>query len=264
MREDPNRRHYEGRFVAAEYARRSGLKPAEEAIFRRYENEIRGARVLDLGVGGGRTTSYLADLASDYVGLDYSPLMIERCRRRFPAVRFEFGDARDLSRFGDGSFDLVLFSFNGIDAVGHEDRLRILREVRCTLKDRGLFVFSSHNRHFAIPLPWDLRHFRVNPLRDPIRFARRIVSYPVGIINYLRRSNRSEIEADHCIVVDAGDLYSLMHYRMAPDAQERQLASVGFCEIEAVARDGRWLSTAEAQAAQDPYIHYVCRRDPAA
>jgi SAM-dependent methyltransferase len=260
MREDQNRRRYEARFVAAEYARRSGLKPAEEAIFRRYEGEIRGARVLDLGVGGGRTTAYLADLASDYIGVDYSPEMIERCRRRFPSMKFELGDARDLSRFANGSFDLVLFSFNGIDAVGHGDRLKILQEVRRTLSEGGLFVFSSHNRNFPIPMPWDLRHFRVNPLREPLRFVKRTLSYPVGIINYLRRANRGEIGDDYCIVVDAGDLYSLMHYRMSPAAQGRQLTRAGFREIDAVARDGRWLTAAEGETVEDPYIHYVCRR----
>jgi SAM-dependent methyltransferase len=260
---DQNRRRYEGRFVAADYASRSGLKPAEEAIFRRHEDEIRGARILDLGVGGGRTTPYLADLASAYFGVDYSPMMIERCRRRFPHLAFELGDARDLSRFAAASFDFVLFSANGIDAVGHEDRLKILQQVRRTLKDRGLFVFSSHNRNFHIPMPWNLQHFAVNPLREPVRFAKRIVSYPAGIINYLRRATRGEIHDDYCIVVDTGDLYSLMHYRMTPEAQERQLTSAGFCEIETVGRDGRWLSASGASTAEDPYIHYLCRRNPA-
>jgi SAM-dependent methyltransferase len=263
MSVDENRRRYERRFVAADYASRSGLKPAEEAIFRRYEDEIRGARILDLGVGGGRTTSYLADLASAYIGVDYSPVMIERCRRRFPDVVFEFGDARDLSRFAAESFDFVLFSANGIDAVAHQDRLKILQQVRRTLKEHGLFVFSSHNRNFRIPMPWDLRHFAVKPLRDPVRFAKRIVSYPIGIINYWRRASRSEIQDDYCIVVDAGDLYSLMHYRMTPAAQQRQLTIAGFSQIEAVGRDGRWLSAQEAETAEDPYIHYACRRSSA-
>jgi SAM-dependent methyltransferase len=262
MRVDQNRRRYERRFVAADYASRSGLKPAEAAILQRFEDEIRGRRVLDLGVGGGRTTPFLADLGCDYVGLDYSPVMIERCRRRFPTLRFELGDARDLSGFADARFDVVLFSHNGMDAVGHEDRLMILQEVRRTLKDRGLFIFSSHNRNFAIPMPWDLQHFGVSPLRDPVRFGKRAVSYPIGIINYLRRAGRGEITNDYCIVVDAGDLYSLMHYKMTPAAQERQLASSGFCEIEAVSRDGQWLSAIDAQTAEDPYIHYVCRRSP--
>jgi SAM-dependent methyltransferase len=262
MRVDQNQRRYQDRFVAADYAGRSGLKPAEEAIFRRYEHEFRGGRILDLGVGGGRTTPYLIDLARDYVGVDYSAEMVDRCRRRFPTVKFELGDAADLSAFVNGSFDLVFFSHNGIDAAGHLDRLKILEEVRRSLKHRGLFVFSSHNRNFRIPAPWALKHFGVNPLRDPLRFGKRTVSYPIGIINYFRRANRGEINDDYCIVVDCGDMYSLMHYKMTAAAQQRQLARAGFCDIEAVGLDGRWLSAADAETAEDAYIHYVCRGNP--
>src|SRR5690348_17274690 len=102
---DGNRRFYESRFIGARYARQSGLQPAEAAIIERYRRQVSGARILDLGVGGGRTTAFLAPLAGDYVGVDYSREMVERCRKRFPAARFEIADAADLSRFADASFD---------------------------------------------------------------------------------------------------------------------------------------------------------------
>jgi len=67
---DPNRRHYETGVVAARYATRSGLQPAEAAIFERYHRDIAGLRILDLGVGGGRTTPFLLELSSNYIGVD--------------------------------------------------------------------------------------------------------------------------------------------------------------------------------------------------
>ncbi|HYX45507.1 MAG TPA: methyltransferase domain-containing protein [Sphingomicrobium sp.] len=259
-RADGNRRYYERRRVGAHYARKAQLNPPEAEILSRYAAEIRGARILDLGVGGGRTTSFLRELSGDYVGIDYSPKMVERCRARYPSANIQLMDARDLSAFPDGHFDFVLFSKAGIDAVGHEDRLTVLREVHRTLKDEGLFVFSSHNRNALVPKPWDLAHFDVNPLSDPVRFAKRILSYPVGIANYVRNSRRSHIEDEYCILVDSGDMYSLVHYRISATAQRRQLERAGFCEVEAVDLDGRTLSDAEWEAADDPSIHYVCRK----
>ena len=85
---------------------------------------------MDLGVGGGRTTAFLLQLSKDYVGIDFSNEMIERCRARFPATQFEVRDAQDLSGFEDQSFDFILFSCTGIDLVNHDQRLRILKEVR--------------------------------------------------------------------------------------------------------------------------------------
>lgn len=257
---DENQRLYEKRFVSARYARKTDLKPAEEAILRRYGEEISKRRILDLGVGGGRTTPHLLKLSSDYVGLDYSREMVERCRRRYPGVRFEFGDARDLSAFPEASFDVVLFSYNGIDAVGHEDRLKILTGVRRILKRQALFLFSSHNRNFRIPKPWDLQHFGARPLSDPVRLGKRSLSYPVGIINYFRNSSRHEIEDEYCIVVDSGDKYALMHYRITAANQKEQLIRAGFGDIETISMDGRWLTSSEAETCEDAWVNYACRR----
>jgi SAM-dependent methyltransferase len=258
---DGNRRHYERRSTGARYAKKSGLQRAENEILGRYMDEIAGGRILDVGVGGGRTTPVLLQLSWDYVGIDYSCAMIERCRQRYPRAEFQAVDARDLSSFPDASFDFVLFSNNGIDAVGHPDRLRILRQVHRKLKTGGLFVFSSHNRNALVPKPWNLHQFGdANPLRAPLRFGKRLVSYPIGIINYLRLAPSNESSVDYCIEVDAGNRYSLMHYRITGSAAKKQLWRVGFRGIETFAIDGKLLSPRELAKTEDWWIHYACRR----
>lgn len=69
----------------------------------------RFARVLDFGCGVGRLSQALAEHADAVVGVDVAPPMIERARELDTAGRCEFvlNDAPDLSRFRDGSFDLV-------------------------------------------------------------------------------------------------------------------------------------------------------------
>jgi SAM-dependent methyltransferase len=256
---DRNKRYYERRRVGAHYARKARLDPAEAEIFRRHAADIKGKRILDLGVGGGRTTGFLLGLTNYYVGVDYSPQMIELCRRRFPSANLRVMDARDLSAFPDGAFDFVLFSKAGIDAVGPQDRLAVLSEVHRTLKDGGLFVFSTHNRNTHIAKPWALSHFDVSLLRDPIRFGKRLISYPVGIVNYLRNAKRNEFADEYCVEVDSGDMYSLVHYRITPAAQGRQLERVGFRDVETIGMDGRSMSAVDCESAEDASIHYVCR-----
>lgn len=260
MRMDENRRLYEKHAMGARYAKQSALQPAEAAILRRYRDDISGGRILDLGVGGGRTTPFLVELSRDYIGIDYSPAMVERCRQRFPGVRFALRDARDLSCFAGGSFDFVLFSYNGIDAVGHRDRLKILREVYRVLGQGALFVVSSHNRNFPIPKPWALRHLAINPLRHPLRFARRAAAYGIGIINYVRKARQEEIQEEYCVLVDSAHRYALVHYHITLAAQVRQLERLGFREIEAFGVDGRLLSQDMSDDVQDPWLQYVCRR----
>lgn len=119
--------------------------PGESAAFRAFAGRVRGGRVLDLGVGAGRTTTFLRLLTDNYTAVDYTPGMVAACRARHPGVDVRVGDARDLSEFACASVDLVVFSFNGIDSVGHEDRGRVLAEASRVLRPGGLFHYSTLN-----------------------------------------------------------------------------------------------------------------------
>jgi SAM-dependent methyltransferase len=102
--------------------------------------------ILDLGVGGGRTTPYLSSIAGRYVGVDYAAQMIAACRKKFPRLEFEVANAADLSNFVSASFDAVVMAFNGMDyVIPNESHFCALREIRRVLKPGGILIFSSHN-----------------------------------------------------------------------------------------------------------------------
>jgi ubiquinone/menaquinone biosynthesis C-methylase UbiE len=164
--------------IASCYAGLSHLEPAEETILRLLAPKLPGARMLDLGVGGGRTTLHFAKWMREYVGVDYSQSMIRACRQRFagypPHIWFAVCDARAMGLFETDSFDFILFSYNGIDYVGHEDRLKILKEVWRVGKPGGYFCFSSHNLNWAANL-FELRRMISLDPRRAIQSAKRLV-----------------------------------------------------------------------------------------
>jgi len=138
--------------VVSDYVAMSSLSPAESAILAGLLKP--GLRVLDLGVGAGRTSSTLSADAERYVGLDFAPHMVEAARALHPELEFVVGDAADLSAFENESFDLVVFSYNGLDYVPDDDaRRRCFTEVCRVLDDGGHFVFSSHNARALIRRP---------------------------------------------------------------------------------------------------------------
>ncbi len=130
---DPNLPVYNSRAVAAHYAALNYLSPCEQKLFDIYLQP--GMDILDLGVGGGRTTTYLSSIARRYVGVDYAPEMIEACRAKYPRLEFHTADAADLSMFPNSSFDAVVFAFNGIDyIIPDENRAKCLQECGRILK----------------------------------------------------------------------------------------------------------------------------------
>jgi len=143
-RQDPNLDTYNSPEVASYYSSLNYLTPCERLLFDKYLSP--GMTILDLGVGGGRTTPYLSSIARRYVGADYAAEMIAACQKKFPSLEFETVGAADMSIFAGSSFNAVVMAFNGMDSViPDEARYRALREIHRVMKPKGVLIFSSHN-----------------------------------------------------------------------------------------------------------------------
>lgn len=221
----------------ARYYRSRALDAAEMMALLAYQPAFAGRRVLDLGVGTGRTTAFLAPLASRYVALDFSPLMIDALRVRFPGVSALIGDMRDLAAFEDAGQDFVLASCNLIDAVGHDDRLRVFSEVRRVLRPGGLFMFSSHNRRFREALSGPILRFSRNPGTQAVHVLR----YARSLVNHARVRHLRRVERDYAILNDPGHDYAALHYYVDRATARRQMADAGFRVLSEFDLSGRAL-----------------------
>jgi SAM-dependent methyltransferase len=69
-----------------------------------------GTRLLDVATGPGYVAAAAAARGATVVGLDFSPLMVEDARRRFPTLEFVAGDAEALT-VDPNRFDAVVMNF---------------------------------------------------------------------------------------------------------------------------------------------------------
>jgi SAM-dependent methyltransferase len=78
---------------------------------REWFGELAGRDLLALASGGGQQAPVLAAAGARVTLLDNSPAQLAQdaqvAKRESLAIRLEKGDMRDLSRFADGSFDLI-------------------------------------------------------------------------------------------------------------------------------------------------------------
>lgn len=147
-----NKAVHEKQCVVDYYSTLRGLEHCELQLFEKYVPE--GSAVLDLGVGAGRTTPWLAARSASYLGIDYAASMVDVCRRRFPHLSFRLMDATDLSEIDSGSIDVAVFSFNGLDYLHpRASRARCLREIARVLAPEGTFIFSGHNARRLVVWP---------------------------------------------------------------------------------------------------------------
>lgn len=67
-----------------------------------------GERILDLGCGTGALTAEIASRGAEVLGVDRSEEMIAQARMKFPALRFEVADGRELRlKDEEAGFDAV-------------------------------------------------------------------------------------------------------------------------------------------------------------
>jgi SAM-dependent methyltransferase len=206
---------------------------AERVVLSKYHDALTG-RVLEFGIGGGRLTSYLIEIADTLHGVDIADDMVTYCREHYPAGTFVQEDLRNLSAWGSDAWDAIYGGYNTFDTLSCTERDALFADVARLLRPGGLFIFSSHNRG-TVPLarkPWDLVRLR------PRRLARWLVQRPRAILNYSRLAAFQHVEEDYAIVVDEALDYGLLQIYIGRDAQQRQLAKHGLVLLDCFDDDG--------------------------
>jgi ubiquinone/menaquinone biosynthesis C-methylase UbiE len=262
MMSEAIRNAYNASGSAESYGRNTSLFKAEEFILSYLAEEIRDKSVLDIGVGAGRTVPYLTNLTSNYTAIDYSEVMLEHCRKKYPDTKLLFCDARNMDVFENDSFDVVCCCWNMLDDADHEDRTQVLREVYRVLKRRGLFIFSAHNLSFKRRSAFKFRGFvsANRPLKSTKEKAIRIKRYLTGIINHLNYRRHEVHASEYSLINDPSHNFTLLTYYIEKEHQVRQLEAMGFFEIEMIDEKGSFLTL--DQDCKDGWIYYVCRKRP--
>jgi SAM-dependent methyltransferase len=219
--------------------------------------------VLDIGVGGGRTTELLADDARSYLGIDISPEMLELARGRFPDHDLREGDAADLRGLPDAAYDLVLFSYNGLDSLGHGDRGAALAAMARVTRADGRVLFSSLNLEGVSfdERPWRVAGGLLSPrVRYHVAYAAR---HPGSVVRSMRnyRRTRQHVEDGPGWArrpLRAHQFRFVVHFATMEETVAEARAA-GLEVVAAYADNGSELTPGTAHTEAD-YVHFICRR----
>jgi SAM-dependent methyltransferase len=225
----------------------------EIELLRRLRPELKDTRMLDIGIGGGRTSIYFSSVVKLYHGFDQDEGMVSALKASLgdqisPDDIF-LADARQMGFAPDGAYDMVLFSGEGIDESSPDDRIRILKEVHRVGREGAWFCFSSRN---------------LQSLRPGAGF---------GMADFLQRSRRrmlmkaanpdlarSRHQPSAVLFDEDGNYKTPVHY-VTPKEQVRVLKELGFHDVRVLStRTGlevrdwrRW------DKLIDDTLYYLCR-----
>jgi SAM-dependent methyltransferase len=233
------------------------LMRSEAVALLKYQPAFAQRDILDIGAGTGRTAVYLARMARHYQAIDYSPVMVREFGRLFPDTSVAQVDMRKMEAFDGGSFDFVLASNNVLDAVGHEDRLCTLGEIRRLLRPGGLLMFSSHNRDSDGVGGWP----KPERARNPVTQLRLAAHWCVALVNHARLRRLQTFTDEYAIINDEAHDCALLHYYIGQDAQRRQLHEQGFELLDVFDKLGNTVLPGHSTGHSN-WLLYVARRIP--
>jgi ubiquinone/menaquinone biosynthesis C-methylase UbiE len=243
-------RHY------ADYSRK--LQPPEKAIFEILGPQLNQMKMIDIGVGGGRTTSFFAPLVKEYLGVDFSEGMINICNNKFkttiPSAEFKICDVRNLTQIASNYYDIVFFSFNGIDNINHDERNSVLKEIRRICSPQGFFCFSSHNLQY---LPEFFKiHFRLHLFK----FIKSLFNRK-KLIKQNQDSIKKLNNEDFVIIFDDVYDFGLHTYYVRPSYQLKQLHLAGFNTVRLfdLTKGKELMEVSKCNNLMDPWIYYLCQ-----
>ena len=126
--------------IAARYAAwaASFETPVDTWLAKFVERVPVGAQVLELGCGGDNPSTRVLAARYEYLGVDLSPVQVERSRAAMPGVRFEVSDATSLEREAatlDGIVSLFMLGHIPLAEQGS-----LLGRIAAWLRPRGCLL----------------------------------------------------------------------------------------------------------------------------
>ena len=242
-----NQQTYTSGATTSRYQDFNDLFAGEIQMFANNQATLKG-RVLDIGIGAGRTTQALAADAKTYVGIDLAAPMVQIARSRFPELDLREMDMRDVpAQFAGEQFDTILISFNSIDYIPWADREPLLVGLRKLLQSSGVLMISTHSLEHLHRHPVRLRpprQARPQPstlLTQPVEYAKQCVRLLGWLArapkNHLRLRKHEVKGRGYAIVNDSGEHFSLLTAYVDEPTQRDQLAKAGFSVTDRIGGD---------------------------
>lgn len=169
-----------------------------------------GDRILDIGAGTGAYSIYFYDKGYNIEALELVKHNLKVIEQNRPNIKTHLGNALDLSKFRDNSFDIVLLFGPMYHLIRFKDKIKALKEAKRVVKDNGYIFISYCLNEYAV-----ITHgFKDNYIKEAI--------------------NNNELNNKFKIISKDKDLYSFVRLKDINKLNKE----VGLKRIKAISQDG--------------------------
>lgn len=116
----------------------------------KYLDDYKNPKILEVGAGTGRYSCYLANEGYDVSAIELIRNNLGVLKAKKTSVKAYLGNAIDLSRFKDNSFEMVLLLGPMYHLISFEDKVQALKEAKRVLKENGKIIISYCMNDYSV------------------------------------------------------------------------------------------------------------------
>lgn len=107
-------------------------------------------KIIDVGAGTGKYSIYLNDLGYDVTAVELVKHNLMTLKSKNKDIKSYLGNATNLSKFSDNSYDMVLLFGPLYHLITTEEKLKALKEAKRIVKNGGYILISYYMNEYAI------------------------------------------------------------------------------------------------------------------
>jgi SAM-dependent methyltransferase len=123
----------------------TNLKYIDEVL-----NGDKTKKILDVGAGTGRYSIYYKNQGYKVTAIELVKHNLDKIKEKDSSLEAYLGNALDLSRFDDETYDVVLIFGPMYHLFDEKDRLQVLAEAKRVVKKDGYILISYYMNEFAV------------------------------------------------------------------------------------------------------------------
>lgn len=115
-----------------------------------YLKDYKSPKILEIGAGTGRYSCFLANEGYDVSAIELVKNNLGVLKAKKTTVKAFLGNALDLSRFEDESFEIVLLLGPMYHLISFEDKVQALKEAKRVLKKKGKIIIAYCMNDYSV------------------------------------------------------------------------------------------------------------------
>ena len=116
----------------------------------KYLEKMQNPKILDVGAGTGKYSISLFNEGYDVTAVELVKHNLMTLKKNCPDIKPYLGNALNLKRFKDNSFDMVLLFGPLYHLISKEDKVKALMEAKRIVKEDGIIMISYLMNEYAV------------------------------------------------------------------------------------------------------------------